>query len=205
MFTIKIIREKWLHLEGKHVVVWTNIWYYPHSEIISLITLNAMIQPMSHIDWLNPVLVRTRWLENRSLYRSGLASFTTSNKSKCDRYFYAPLLPSISLCYPQIQLKNVIKNILTKKNQAFLQTDEQLNNQKWYKKPQHFERHDYGPVTCKLTWYSTGTNKVIKKQVDLPQWLGLLNYGNQINKCLVFWCSPLTFDLYVLNVTQLYI
>ena len=46
--------------------------------------------------------------------------------------------------------------------------------------------------TCcmiRLTGYSTGTNNVIRKSVDLPNCLCLLHDGNQINKHLVLWCS----------------
>ena len=42
------------------------------------------------------------------------------------------------------------------------------------------------------------------KTICFPQWFGVLHYGNQINKRLVSWCSPLTFSCYVSNVTQIY-
>ena len=51
----------------------------------------------------------------------------------------------------------------------------------------------------KLTGYSTGTNTVIGKLVDLPQWFRFLRCGNRINKILVFWCSHITKSLICLQ------
>ena len=47
-FATKVIRQQKLHIEGKQVILRTNIRYYPHSEIISLITLNAMFLSLSY-------------------------------------------------------------------------------------------------------------------------------------------------------------
>ena len=44
----KIIRQQQLRLEGKHVVLRTNMRYCPHSEIIILITLNTTLTNLLH-------------------------------------------------------------------------------------------------------------------------------------------------------------
>ena len=46
--TKKLIRQKQLHIEKNHIVVRPNIQYYPHSEIISIGTLNATFPEFSH-------------------------------------------------------------------------------------------------------------------------------------------------------------
>ena len=45
----------------------------------------------------------------------------------------------------------------------------------------------------RLTIYSTGDLKGLRKTNDLPQQFSLLHYGKQIAKCLDFQCSLLTF------------
>ena len=49
--------------------------------------------------------------------------------------------------------------------------------------------HTYwqGTVLVHTRWF--------RKPVYLPQWFILIHYGNQINKHLIFWCSPITKDL----------
>ena len=62
--------------------------------------------------------------------------------------------------------------------------------------------------TCRalrLTGYSTSTNKMIGKPVDLTQWFGLLHCVNWIDKRLVFWWSPLTKSLICLQGNSIYI
>ena len=45
-----------------------------------------------------------------------------------------------------------------------------------------------------LTVYSNSDEQGWRKTDNLPQRFGLLHYGKQITKRLIFWCSPLTFD-----------
>ena len=81
-----------------------------NSDINSLRTLNATLLALLQTYWLDTLLLQTRWSLKISIYRSVSASFTTSKKSQLDRSLYAPLLPSVSLCYPQIQFTN---NVIT--------------------------------------------------------------------------------------------
>ena len=61
MFCRKFIRQKQLQIELNHVVVHTNIQYYPHSDIISLITFNTTLPALSNADLLDIVPVQTMW------------------------------------------------------------------------------------------------------------------------------------------------
>ena len=53
--------------------------------------------------------------------------------------------------------------------------------------------------TLGLIVYGTGTNKVTGNPFDLLQWFGLLHYGIQTDKLLVFLCSPLLKSLICLQ------
>ena len=67
-----------------------------------------------------------------------------------------------------------------------MHTIELFNHQQWYQKYEPFELQASIPAAYRLTEFSTGTIKVVRKPDDLPQWLGLLHYGNRIDKCMVF-------------------
>ena len=44
----KLIRQQQIHLKVKHLSVRNNIWYYPYSEISSLVTLNTTLPYLLH-------------------------------------------------------------------------------------------------------------------------------------------------------------
>ena len=50
----KLIKQQQLQLKGKHLFVWNNIQYYPHSDIKSLRTLNTTLPALlhDHTDWI---------------------------------------------------------------------------------------------------------------------------------------------------------
>ena len=162
----KVIRQKRLHLEGNHIVVQNNIQYYPHSEIRSLITLNATLPSLSHTDWLDTVLVRTRWSENRSIYRMGLAYFTRTNKYQLDRYFYATLLPYVSLCCPKIKFtKKLITTILDQVKSPICAHNWTIKSQTVRSESWNLWTTHFRPCkTLILNEYSTVTHKVIRKK-----------------------------------------
>ena len=109
----KLIRQQQLQIKGNHLSMQKNLQCYPQSEISSFIPLKATLPVLFHTDWLLTVLVRISLLENCSIYPSGLDSLTSSNKSQLDRSFCDPLLPSVSICYSQIQFtNNVIKTLM---------------------------------------------------------------------------------------------
>ena len=62
-----------------------------NSEISILNPLKATLPDLSHTYWLLTVLVCTRWLENRSIYRSGFSWFTMSTKLTNLVFWCSPL------------------------------------------------------------------------------------------------------------------
>ena len=67
--------------------------------------------PVKHSDWLDKVLVRTRWSENRSGYCSGLVYFTMATKLTITRYLGAHVLPKA--LYFSMWLNSTFENILS--------------------------------------------------------------------------------------------
>ena len=86
----------------------------------------------------------------------------------------------------------MIKTFWVKAKHPFLHIIELFSQQQWDKKPETIYVHTSIPVSHSMPKTSTGSNKVIRKQVNLPQWFSLLHYGNQIKKRLVFCWSILT-------------
>ena len=75
--------------------MYINIVYYPHSEISSLGTLNAMFIALLHTQLTGYSTVTNKVLGKRSIYRSGLAFLTMSKKSQLYWSLGATLLQSV--------------------------------------------------------------------------------------------------------------
>ena len=100
------------------------------------------LRPCSMLGKLYIVPVTIKVVGNRSIYRIGSSSFTTSKRFRLDRSFDAPLLPSVSLYSPLIKFtNNVITTLLYQGKLIIRANNEQFNPQKWYHQPIHFERH----------------------------------------------------------------
>ena len=124
------------------------------------------------------VEIKSIFYENNSLRKT--------NRNLTDIFVFPSYLVPLCAILKFNSQQMWYQTICIMSNFPFVQTIELFHHQQWYQKPRPFERHSSGLVTHRLSEFSTGTIKVIRKPVDLPQWLGLLHYGKLIEKCLVF-------------------
>ena len=179
--------------------MWTNILYYPHSDDSSLNTLNTALLALSHTqltgysNGTNKVVrIPVYFLQRFSLLHHVKEIeirpvFWCSPITSC---FFALYLNSIRKLFDdnrsgsrQITYScKWMNNSITNSDIISLRT---LNATLM------------DMLNAWLNGYSTSTNKVIGKQVDIMQWFGLLHGGKQIDTHMLFWRSPLIFSWYI--------
>ena len=92
-FETKTIIKQQLHLKAKHLIVWNNILYYPHSDINRLSTLDAMFTSLSHAQLTRYSTGANKVDKKPTIYCSSSSLFTMTKKSQNDQSFVGALLP----------------------------------------------------------------------------------------------------------------
>ena len=133
-FETKLIRQQQLHIEVKHLIVRTNIWYYPHIDIRSLGTLNATFPSLLYA-WLNLYSIGDEegWQKIDNLpHRFGLLhhikQIAIRPVFKCSPHTFCQFLLFFNFDSP----KMLKRPFWLEREHSIVQTNEWFDNQQWY-------------------------------------------------------------------------